>query len=49
MTLRQLARMTSGYADYSLGNQPFEHAIYATPFRQSTTDEMLSYAIGTPP
>jgi len=41
--------MTSGYADYVLGHQPFDDALYADPFRLWTTDQLLSYAIDKPP
>lgn len=48
VTLRQLAQMTSGYTDYVLGNEAFETAVYADPFRQWTTDELLSFALDKP-
>lgn len=44
VTLGQLARMTSGYRDYVIGNAAFETTLYANPFRQFTPQELLSYA-----
>ncbi len=44
VTLGQLARMTSGYRDYVIGNAAFEKTLYANPFRQFTPQELLSYA-----
>lgn len=44
VTLGQLARMTSGYRDYVIGNPAFEQTVYANPFRQFTPQELLSYA-----
>lgn len=48
VTLRQLAQMTSGYVDYVFGNDAFDAAVYADPFRQWTPDELLSFAIDKP-
>jgi len=48
VTLAQLARMTSGYPDYVLGNAEFDAALYANPFRQWTTDEILGQAVSKP-
>lgn len=48
VTLRQLAQMTSGYADYVLGNEAFQKAFDADPFRQWSPDELLRYAISAP-
>lgn len=48
VTLRQLATMTSGYQDYVLGNDEFDAAVLADPFRAWTTAELLSYAIDKP-
>ncbi len=48
VTLRQLAQMTSGYPDYVLGNQAFTDALYADPFRQWSTGELLSQAVDRP-
>jgi CubicO group peptidase (beta-lactamase class C family) len=42
VTLKQLAQMTSGYPDYVLGNDAFDTALYANPFRQWTTDDLLA-------
>jgi len=44
VTLGHLARMTSGYRDYVIGNPAFERTVYANPFRQFTPQELLSYA-----
>ena len=41
VTLGQLAQMTSGYRDYVIGNAEFEAALYANPFRQWTTHDLL--------
>lgn len=48
VTLEQLAHMTSGYVDYVLGNDEFAKQIYVDPFRNWTTDELLSFAINKP-
>jgi len=48
VTLGQLAQMTSGYPDYVLGNAQFNAALYADPFRQWTTDELLAQAVSRP-
>jgi CubicO group peptidase (beta-lactamase class C family) len=48
VTLGQLAQMTSGYADYVLGNTPFNNAIYADPFRHWDPEQLLSYATDKP-
>jgi CubicO group peptidase (beta-lactamase class C family) len=42
VTLKQLAQMTSGYSDYVLGNDAFDAALYANPFRQWTSDAILA-------
>ena len=42
VTLGQLAQMTSGYPDYVLGNDAFDAALYANPFKQWTTDDILA-------
>ena len=42
VTLGQLAQMTSGYPDYVLGNDAFDAALYADPFKQWTTDDILA-------
>ncbi|MFD4182375.1 serine hydrolase domain-containing protein [Rhodococcus sp. NPDC058514] len=48
VTLGQLAQMTSGCADYVLGNTEFDEAIYADPFRSWTPEELLAYATAKP-
>jgi CubicO group peptidase (beta-lactamase class C family) len=48
VTLRQLAQMTSGYHDYVLGNDAFNAALYADPFRQWTVDDILAQAVSKP-
>lgn len=48
VTLGQLARMTSGYVDYVIGNTAMNDALYANPFRHWTVPDMLSYAINQP-
>ncbi len=48
VTLRQLAQMTSGYVDYVIGNTAMNDALYADPFRQWTTDELLAFAVNQP-
>ncbi|KRE34735.1 D-alanyl-D-alanine carboxypeptidase [Mycobacterium sp. Soil538] len=48
VTLRQLAQMTSGYVDYVLGNTAMNDALYADPFRNWTTDDLLAFAVTRP-
>jgi CubicO group peptidase (beta-lactamase class C family) len=48
VTLGQLAQMTSGYVDYVIGNTEMNEALYADPFRQWTTDELLAFAVTKP-
>lgn len=48
VTLRQLAQMTTGYVDYVIGNTAMNEALYAAPFRQWTTQEMLAFAVDKP-
>ncbi|QUR69550.1 serine hydrolase domain-containing protein [Mycobacterium spongiae] len=48
VTLGQLAQMTSGYPDYVLGNEEFNDALYADPFRQWTTQELLDQISSRP-
>ncbi len=48
VTLGQLAQMTSGYPDYVLGNDAFDQALYANPFKQWTTDELLAQVLSRP-
>ncbi len=44
VTLGQLARMTSGYRDYVIGNAAFEKTLLENPFRQFAVQELLAYA-----
>lgn len=48
VTLGELAQMTSGYVDYVIGNTAMNDAMYADPFRQWTTDELLAFAVRQP-
>ena len=48
VTLGQLAQMTSGYADYVIGNTEFEKALYEDPFRQWEPDQILGFATSKP-
>jgi CubicO group peptidase (beta-lactamase class C family) len=48
VTLGQLAQMTAGYPDYVIGNQQFETGLYANPFQQWTTQDILSQISGRP-
>lgn len=48
VTLGQLAQMTSGYADYVLGNDEFDAAFLADPFRQWTPQQLLAFAVNKP-
>lgn len=48
VTLGQLAQMTSGYADFVIGNEEFQKAYYANPFRQWEPEELLSFATSKP-
>jgi CubicO group peptidase (beta-lactamase class C family) len=48
VTLGQLAQMTAGYADYVIGNQQLENALYANPFQQWTTQDILGQISGRP-
>ena len=48
VTLGQLAQMQSGYHDYVLGNMEFGKALYANPFRQWTTEELLAFSTSNP-
>ena len=48
VTLGQMARMTSGYVDYVIGNTKMNEALYANPFRRWTVHEMLQYAVNQP-
>ena len=48
VTFGQMAQMTSGYADYVIGNTKMNDALYADPFRRWTVHEMLQYAVDQP-
>jgi CubicO group peptidase (beta-lactamase class C family) len=48
VTLGELAQMTSGYVDYVIGNTAMNDALYADPFRQWTTTELLDFAVHQP-
>lgn len=48
VTLGQLAQMTSGYPDYVIGNDAFEAALYANPFRQWATKDVLDQISSRP-
>jgi CubicO group peptidase (beta-lactamase class C family) len=48
VTLGQMARMTSGYVDYVIGNTKMNEALYADPFRRWTVHDMLQYAVDQP-
>jgi CubicO group peptidase (beta-lactamase class C family) len=48
VTLGQLAQMTSGYPDYVIGNDAFSNALYADPFRQWTTQDVLAQISSRP-
>ena len=48
VTLGQLAQMTSGYTDYVIGNEEVDAQLYADPFRQWTTDEILASVTSKP-
>ena len=47
VTLGQLARMTSGYADYVQQPEMID-ALYANPFRTFTPEELLAYVEDLP-
>ncbi|MGA9278654.1 serine hydrolase domain-containing protein [Ilumatobacter sp.] len=48
VSLGQLAQMTSGYTDYVIGNEEVDTQLYANPFRQWTTDEILATVVSDP-
>ncbi|GBG40448.1 serine hydrolase domain-containing protein [Mycobacterium montefiorense] len=48
VTLGQLAQMTAGYPDYVIGNDQFDNQIYANPFQQTTTQDILTQISGHP-
>ncbi len=43
-----LANMTAGYADFVLGNEEFDRAVYQDPFRQWTTQDQLAMSLDKP-
>ena len=47
ITLRQLARMQSGLANYT-DTDGFQHAFFADPFRNFTPQQLLDYAFAEP-
>jgi CubicO group peptidase (beta-lactamase class C family) len=48
VTLRMLANSTSGYADWIQENPDFVNALFADPFRQWQTSELLEIALARP-
>src|SRR5882672_2093334 len=48
VTLGQMARMTSGYVDYVIGNTAMNDELYAHPFRRRTTHDLLEDAVDQP-
>ena len=48
VTLGQLARMTSGYTDYVLGNAEVDKMLLSDPFRQWTPQELLATVTSKP-
>ncbi len=48
VTLGQLAQMTAGYPDYIIGNDQFENELYANPFQQWTTQDILALISSRP-
>jgi CubicO group peptidase (beta-lactamase class C family) len=48
VTLGQLAQMTTGYPDYVIGNQQFSAELYANPFQQWTTQDILALISSRP-
>jgi CubicO group peptidase (beta-lactamase class C family) len=48
VTLGQLAQMTAGYPDYVIGNDQLENELYANPFQQLTTQDVLAQISGRP-
>jgi D-alanyl-D-alanine carboxypeptidase len=48
VTLRMLASASSGYPDWVQGNDSFQAALLADPFRQWTSDELLENAFAQP-
>jgi CubicO group peptidase (beta-lactamase class C family) len=47
VTLKDLAQMTSGYADYVYQDE-FQDAVYRDPFRQWTPEELIQNAVSKP-
>ena len=47
VTLRMLANMTAGYQDY-VPDEGFQRAVYADPFHQWTTEELLAISLSQP-
>jgi CubicO group peptidase (beta-lactamase class C family) len=48
VTLGQLAQMTAGYPDYVIGNAQFSNEIYANPFQQWTTQDIIAQISARP-
>jgi len=48
VTLGQLAQMTAGYPDYIIGNEQFDNELYANPFQQWTTQDILAQVSSRP-
>jgi CubicO group peptidase (beta-lactamase class C family) len=48
VTLGQLAQMTTGYPDYVIGNEQFSTELYANPFQQWTTQDILALISSRP-
>jgi CubicO group peptidase (beta-lactamase class C family) len=48
VTLGQLAQMTAGYPDYVIGNEEFNSELYANPFQQWTTQDLLAQVSSRP-
>ncbi|MET0698182.1 MAG: serine hydrolase domain-containing protein [Mycobacterium sp.] len=48
ITLRQLARMQSGLANYST-NPAFQQALFSDPYANFTPEQLLGYAFSEPP
>jgi CubicO group peptidase (beta-lactamase class C family) len=48
VTLGQLAQMTTGYPDYVIGNEQFSSELYANPFQQWTTQDILGLISSRP-
>jgi CubicO group peptidase (beta-lactamase class C family) len=48
VTLGQLAQMTTGYPDYVIGNPQFSTELYANPFQQWTTQDILALISSRP-